>query len=175
MRTPFTTLVALALLTSACAGEDRGDSQAPNAQRSSAAATAVFRSPLLAYSLVLPDGWTAVSSSESEDYFESADQRSTLTIGTAIPEPGQTVDDRVRENRSHFAGCDTDPGRDRPIEIDTDRAILWDLQCAGRYRLAANTIHDGVGYRLMVEVPAGEEAQSAAIMDQLVESFAFTQ
>ena len=68
MRTPLTTLVAVALLASACGGEGRLDSRAVSAQRSSAATTAVFRSPLLAYSLVLPDGWTAVSSSESEDW-----------------------------------------------------------------------------------------------------------
>ena len=179
MKMPVSTTLAIGLVLSACGLESNGVGggvETPVATTVSSVTEAMeCRSQLYPYSLVLPEGWTALSSSIDEDYFESADHLSRLTIGTGTPKPGQTVEDRVRQNRTQFAACDTDERQDRPIQIDGERGVLWSVSCEGRYSLLANTIHDGLGYRLRVEVPAGAEEEAGRIMEQLLAGFAFTE
>ena len=104
-----------------------------------------------------PDGWTA---STAADTYRNADGAITLTVGTGNPEPGQTVADRVRINRgSESADRATDPAVDRPITLAGEPGILWSFACGDEAGVAANTIHDGLGYRLTLRAPADEAAE----------------
>jgi hypothetical protein len=168
----------VALVTTACtAGTDSpsaGQSSPPEATASPTADPGtIFRSSNYPYTMQLPSGWQA---HPGEDVFDGPDDV-TLTIGTGQPEPGQTVEDRVAANRqSEFADCTTDPSADAPITLGEERGILWSLQCGSTLGLAANTIHNGVGYRLLVELPDSAEAmaRATAVMDGFLASFAFT-
>ncbi len=176
MRMPTTTMLALALLLGGCGlAPGTNDAAATTAATESSAPRDVFHSSLYPYSLLVPDGWTALPSGPDEDHFETTDHMSTLTVGTAVPEPGQTVEDRVRENRTQFAHCESDDRMDRSIQVDGEAGILWEIRCPGRYSFAANTIHDGLGYRLLLEVPADAEAEAHATMDEFLAGFAFTE
>ena len=134
-----------------------------------------FSSVVLPYTVVLPAGWVNLSTAADEDLYESADMAWTLNVGTGDPEPGQTVEDRVRINRaSEFAGCDTDPATDRDITLGGERGILWAFTCGPLSGLAANAIHDGVGYRLTLRVLDDAAGQIEPVMAGIVAGFAFT-
>ncbi len=169
-------MFVVALLLGGCGlAPGTADSTARTTATESAAPRDLFRSSLYPYLLVVPDGWTALPAGPDEDHFETTDHMSTLTVGTGTPEPGQNVEDRVRENRKQFADCESDEGMDRSIQVDGEDGIRWEIRCPGRYSLAANTIHDGLGYRLRLEVPAGDESEAAAIMEEFLAGFAFTE
>jgi hypothetical protein len=128
-------------------------------------------SAALPYSLALPVGWVT----GAPDSFASADGRMTLTLGTGQPEPGQTVEDRVRVNReSEFTGCATDPSQDRPVTVDGEEGILWSFECGDEAGLAANTIHDGLGYRLTLLAPADAAAELEPLMAEILAGFTFS-
>ena len=124
----------------------------------------------------LPDGWTATAPGVDEDFFEGPGAM-TLKVGTATPEPGQTVADRVAANRAEqFGGCDMDPALDTPSTMGGEAAIRWSATCGPLLSLATNTIHDGLGYRLLITLPTGTDAMATAtaVMDELIATFAFT-
>ena len=180
--------VAISLvLTTACAGPGSTPGPAPSSAGPVATpghtlgpATpppTAFSSSALPYTIVLPAGWVTLSTAADEDLYESADLAWTLNVGTGNPEPGQTVEDRVRINRaSEFAGCDMDPATDRVIMLGGERGILWAFTCGPLTGLAANTIHDGVGYRLTLRVlDDAAAAQIEPVMAGIVAGFAFTE
>ena len=135
-----------------------------------------FSSAVLPYTVVLPAGWVELSNSGEEDVYESADQAWTLAIGTAHPEPGQTVEDRVRINRAtEFAECDTDPAADRPVTVGGERGILWTFACLTISGLAANTIHDGVGYRVALRHYGDADDRLETEMAGILAAFEFTE
>jgi hypothetical protein len=135
-----------------------------------------FASTIYPYVLRLPADWEAHPASEDEDFF-SGPGGVTLKVGTAVPEPGQTVADRVASNRaSDFGGCATDPAKDRPATMGGEPAIIWSAICDGVVNVAANTIHNGRGYRLLVAVtsPDGAIDVAAGSLEELLASFRFT-
>jgi hypothetical protein len=178
--------ILAALVTTACSGGTVSSSAVPSSPAEATASptasptavpTAVtgttFRSSIYPYTMQLPSGWQA---HVGEDVFDGPDDM-TLTIGTGQPEPGQTVEDRVAANReSEFADCTTDPADDAPITLGGEPGILWSMQCGPTLGLAANTIHHGLGYRLLLQLPDGAEAmaRATAMMDGFLASFAFT-
>jgi hypothetical protein len=173
---PLLGIVITATLLGGCAapGTTPADADPTLAPVDSAAPT-VFSSSVLPYSLRLPDGWVANASAEGEDSYDSADGRITLTVGTGRPEPGQTVEDRVRINREdEFGDCVTDPSQDRPVTIGGERAIQWAFDCGGVVGLAANTIHDSLGYRLTLRAPAGDAPQLEPLMAEILANYRFT-
>jgi hypothetical protein len=185
----------IAVVSTACNGGTVSPSEVPSSQPAASAlpktlptvapsaapttgAGTTFRSSIYPYTMQLANGWHVASGpqNEGEDVFDGPEDM-TLTIGSAQPEPGQTVKDRVAANRrSDFAGCTTDPASDTPITLGGEAGILWSAQCGPVLGLAANTIHDGVGYRLLVRLPDGAQAlaQATAVMDGFRASFAFT-
>jgi hypothetical protein len=179
--------VAIALvLTTACAGPGitPGPTQASLAPASTTNVTPApptppptsFSSAVLPYSVVLPAGWVELSNSGEEEIYESADLQWTLAVGTGHPEPGQAVEDRVRINReSEFASCDTDPETDRAVTVDGERGIVWAFACGTISGLAANGIHDGVGYRLTLRNYGNAADQLEAVMAGILAGFAFTE
>jgi hypothetical protein len=196
MKSLRVTAILIAAVTTACNGATVSMSEVPSSPpaasaspttspraASTAAPTArtgtTFRSSIYPYTMQLPSGWLVArdpQAHEGEDVFNGPDDM-TLTIGSAQPEPGQTVKDRVAANRrSDFAGCKTDPASDVPITLGGEAGILWSVQCGPTLGLAANTIHDGVGYRLLVKLLDGAQAmaQATAVMDGFRASFAFT-
>jgi hypothetical protein len=129
------------------------------------------RSAVLPYSLTLPGGWVT----GAPDAFASADGRMTLTLGTGQPEPGQTVEDRVRVNReSEFTDCVSDPSEDRPVTVGGEQGILWSFECGDEVGLAANTIHDGLGYRLTLRAPADAVSELEPLMAEILAGFTFS-
>ena len=135
-----------------------------------------FTSTLYPYTVRLPEGWTATTPGVDEDFFEGPGAM-TLKVGTATPEPGQTVADRVAANRAdQFRGCDMDPALDTASTMGGEAAIRWSASCGSLLSLATNTIHDGLGYRLLVTLPAGADAMTTAtaVMDELIATFSFT-
>jgi hypothetical protein len=171
----------VALVVSACSAGTVSPSVGPSSPSvASASPTAVptaqtgttFRSSIYPFTFQLPPGWNARA---GEDMFDGPDKM-TLTVGTAQPEPGQTVEDRVAANRLDFAECATDPTDDAPITFGGEPGILWSVTCGSTLDLAANTIHNGLGYRLLLELPegAGGMALATAAMDGFLASFAFT-
>jgi hypothetical protein len=149
-------------------------SSAP-AVSSSATATA-FSSADLPYSFRLPVGWVANAPTDGEDSYGSADGRITLTVGTGQPEPGQTVEDRVRINRElEFSACETDPTQDRPVTVGGEPGILWRFSCGGVTGIAANTIHDGTGYRLTLKSGEADAHKLEALMEAVLVSYSFLQ
>lgn len=179
-----TAAILVALVITACSAgtvsPSAVQSSPPEATVGSTASPAAgtgttFRSSIYPYAIQLPGGWQADPPSSDEDFFDGP-QDMTLTIGSGQPEPGQTVEDRVAANRSEFMDCTTGPDSDAPITLGGEPGILWSIRCGPTLGLAANTIHDGVGYRLMVKLPDGAQAmaQATAVMDGFLASFAFT-
>lgn len=187
VRTPGR-IVAVAIsliLTTACAGPDTtpGPTQASLAPASRTTVTPApatppptsFSSAVLPYTVVLPAGWVELSTSGEEDGYESEDLQWTLAVGTGHPEPGHVVEDRVRINReSEFANCDTRPETDRSVTVGGERGIVWEFSCGAIFGLAANTIHDGVGYRLTLRNYGNAADQLEAVMAGILAGFAFT-
>jgi hypothetical protein len=174
--------ILVALVASACSAGTVSPSAGPSSQSVATASptaspTAIagttFRSSTYPYTMQLPRGWKARA---GEDAFDGPNDM-TLTIGTGQPEPGQTVEDRVAANRhAEFADCMTDPADDAPITFGAEPGILWSVRCGSTLSLAANTIHNGLGYRLLLELPEGADgmALATAAMDGFLASFAFT-
>jgi hypothetical protein len=179
MKSIRSSVILIALVTTACTGgvSPRAAPSSPPAATASPTARAgtTFRSSIYAYVLQLPSGWHANPASADEDFFDGPDDM-TLTIGSAQPEPGQTVEDRVAANRLEFMDCTTDPANDARIMLGGEPGILWSFQCGSILGLAANTIHAGVGYRVMVKLPDSPQAmaRATALMDGFRTSFAFT-
>jgi hypothetical protein len=182
MKSIRTAAILVALATSACSP----GTVAPSAVRSSHLAATIlpttdagttFSSSIYPYVIRLPWRWQGGvrSSGSGEDFFYGP-QEMTLTIGSGHPEPGQTVEDRVAANRLEFLDCTTDPADDVPIMLGREPGILWSIKCGPTLSLAANTIHNDVGYRLMVKLPDSAQAmaQATALMDGFLSSFAFT-
>jgi len=172
--------ILVALVTTACGAGNPSPSVVTSSSLAVASATpsasvetgTTFRSSIYPYTLQLPSGWEP----RADEAFDGPNQM-ILSVGTGQPEPGQTVEDRVAANRqSEFADCTTDPADDAPITLGGEPGILWSMQCGPTLGLAANTIHNGVGYRLLLELPAGVEAmaQATAVMGGFIASFAFT-
>jgi hypothetical protein len=174
--------ILVALVTTACSAGTVSPNVEPSSPLTATASPSAspsaetgttFRSSISPYMLQLPTGWQARA---DQDVFDGPNQM-TLSVGTGQPEPGQTVEDRVAANRqSEFADCTTDPADDAPITLGGEPGVLWSMQCGPTLGLAANTIHNGLGYRLLLELPAGVEdmAQATALMDGFLASFAFT-
>jgi hypothetical protein len=184
MKSIRSSVILIAVVVSACSSGTVSPSTvatspaaatASPAASPSAAAGTPFQSAIYPYTIQLPDGWQAHQPSSDEDFFEGPDEMS-LTIGSGKPEPGQTVEDRVAANRLEFMDCTTDPAGDAPIALGGEPGILWSFQCGSILGLAANTIHAGVGYRLMVKLPDSAQAmaRATALMDGFRTSFAFT-
>jgi hypothetical protein len=176
-----TAAILVALVTSACssgtASPGAVESSPPEATASptampTSAPGTTYRSSIYPYTIQLPSGWHAQADGIG---FDGPDGM-TLTIGTGQPQPGQTVEDRVAANRLEFPDCATDPTDDAPITLGGEPGILWSMHCGPTLGLAANTIHSGVGYRLLIQLPDGAEAMAhaTALMDGFLGSFAFT-
>ena len=185
--------VAVAVAVSACAvspaAVDRGSSspgerrtpvpESPAAATASASAPLAFASRLYPYTLELPAGWSVVASSQAaasdEDAFADEDRVHWATVGSGVPEAGQTLEDRVEIGRQQFPDCSSDPSQDRPIEMGAEPAVLWAYECGDSYHLAAQTLHAGVGYRMTVHVAADELSLAHELMSDLLSNFAFTE
>jgi hypothetical protein len=173
-------VILVGLVASACSGGTASPSALPDSPPAATASPTAgpgttFRSSIHPYVIRLPWGWQAGPSGSDEDFFYGP-RDTTLTIGSGQPEPGQTVEDRVAANRLEFLDCTTDPADDAPTRLDGEPGILWSIQCDTTLGLAANTIHNGVGYRLMVRLPDGAQAmaQATTLMDGFLASFQFT-
>jgi hypothetical protein len=108
-----------------------------------------------------------------------------------LPKPGETVSDRVRDNRAgetEAPGCTSDPKQDRPIKVGGKRGILWSYTCAPdesgviparrAYYLSAQTIyqrpgHRRVGYRFTVVVPLANKRQARPSLDRFLAGLSF--
>jgi hypothetical protein len=133
-------------------------------------------SSVMPFQLVLPPGWEGFGAGTDEQSFGTSDAKLTLIVGRAQIEPGQTVTDRVAHNRAtEFRDCASEPSRDRPINIDTEPGILWSVHCGDRMSLAANTIHEGRGYRLLLQSSSPDAMVGLEpLLRAFVESFRFT-
>jgi hypothetical protein len=81
----------------------------------------------------------------------------------------------VRINRAdEFADCVTDPSQDRPVTVGGEHGIVWSFECGDEAGLAANTIHDGLGYRLTLRAPADVAAGLEPLMTEILAGFTFT-
>jgi hypothetical protein len=146
----------------------------PPAGESPTAAPSVHGSAALGYAVRLPAGWSAVTSSGDEDFYESADLQLSLAVGTGHPEPGQTVEDRVRINReTEFSKCTTDPSMDRNVTLAGERGVIWVFACGGISGLAANAIHGGVGYRLTLKAYGANDKRLEPLMAEIIAGFSF--
>lgn len=148
----------------------------PGATAEASATPVAFVSTSLGYTIVLPPGWVTPEPGAHENFFESPSGEVTLTMGIGQPEPGQTVEDRVRVNRAEeFGGCETDPAADQPVKVGAEPGILWSFRCGQEVGVAANTIHDGTGYRLILKATIGANDELEPMMRELLRDFAFTE
>jgi hypothetical protein len=168
-----------------------GSTPAPTATTGDGA----FVSRMLPYQLVLPAGWSVDPLSQGEgsdaDEFSGGDGDRRLIVGHGFPEPGETVSDRVRENRAdetEAPGCTSDPKQDRPIEVGGKPGILWSYTCAPdesgviparkTYYLSAQTIHQRpghrrVGYRFTIVVPLAHKHQARPLLNRFLAGLRF--
>jgi hypothetical protein len=149
--------------------------EAPAAAASAGATPVTYASTSRPYTLTLPAGWLANNPAPDDAGFESADGRVSLTIGSGELPAGQTVEDRVRINRTEeFQDCATDPSTDRAAEIDGEKAILWTFHCGSTAGLAASIARKGNRYRLTLKAADDAHADLEAVMAQLIQGFHFT-
>jgi hypothetical protein len=128
------------------------------------------------FRLLLPPGWEEYGAGADEQSFGTSDGMLTLIVGRAVIEPGQTVADRVAINRTtEFGNCTSDASLDRPIIVDTEPGILWSVRCGDLSSLAANTIHDGRGYRLRVQSTPDAAPNLEPLLRAFVDGFRFTE
>ena len=165
-------------LVGACSGSSVTTS-VPGPAPTIAAEGTEFESTLYPYSMVLPDGWTVDDASQlpgsDEDLFVSTDGAHWITVGSGIPEPGQTLEDRVELGRDSYPDCASDPADDEEIVMGGERGLLWSYHCEPSFHLAAQTIHNGVGYRLTVHNEEGDTSATSEVMTALLAGFAFTE
>src|SRR5262249_30315736 len=108
-----------------------------------------------------------------------------------FPEPGQTLSDRVRANRTDetkLPDCSSDPKQDRPLEVGGNPGTLWSYTCAPdasgvipaskAYYLSAQTIyqrpgHRRVGYRFTVVVPLAHKRAALPLLDHFLAGLTF--
>ena len=178
--------IAVAMGAAACVGVGSDlppaltpGTTAPTGAPSQATATpgeVLLVSSVMPFQLLLPPGWVVFGAGLDEQSFGTADAALTLVVGRARIEPGQSVSDRVAFNRTtEFRGCESDPSLDRPITIDGEPGILWSMQCAGRINLAANTIHEGLGYRLLLQPSSSATLEGLdPVLRAFVAGFQFT-
>ena len=81
---------------------------------------------------------------------------------------------RINRESEDFADCVTDPDQDRPVTIGGEPGILWSFMCGDEAGLAANTIHDGLGYRLTLRVPSDAAAELEPLMAEILAGFTFS-
>jgi hypothetical protein len=175
--------LGVAVLLAACnsAPGTASGSQAPTTA-SPASATpadetqfASFRAP---YRLDLPMAWTVLASSQQpggdEDAFVAPDRATWVTVGTGQPLPGQTVNDRVDLGRLEFPQCTSRTIDDRPIRMGGEPGLEWSYTCLHDFNLAAQSIHQGLGFRLTVHVCTSATALAQPQMDDILAGFAFT-
>jgi hypothetical protein len=175
--------LGVAVLLAACTGAPgtASGSQVPTTALSGSATPtngtqfASFRVP---YRLDLPVGWTVLASSQQpgsdEDVFVAPDRATWVTMGTGQPLPGQTVKDRVNLGRLEFPQCESRPTDDRSISMGGEPGLEWSYACLQDLNLAAQSIHQGLGYRLTVHVCTSATALAQPQMDGLLAGFAFT-
>ncbi|OGO53551.1 MAG: hypothetical protein A2V84_01175 [Chloroflexi bacterium RBG_16_70_13] len=133
-------------------------------------------SSVMPFQLLFPPDWVEYGAGADEQSFGTSDGMLTLIVGRAVIEPGQTVADRVEVNRTtEFRNCSSDASLDRPITIDTEPGILWSVRCGDRSILAANTIHDGRGYRVLVQSTPDAAADLEPLLRAFVDGFRFTE
>jgi hypothetical protein len=170
-----TTLLATAVAVLGVASGALAAAASP--ETSPATGTAPFESRIRPYTLILPVGWSVVEASQEQgsDQDLFAGPEGDARVGTATPEPGQTVADRVATNRADLpTGCTSDPDADWSTTLGGEEAIGWSSQCPNAFTMAVNTIHGGVGYRLSVSVPMGSEQSAAPLLEQMRLGFAFS-
>jgi hypothetical protein len=165
----------LALAVALVSGTVIGAEQDP--QATSPDAGTRFDSVLYPYSMTLPPGWRVIDASQDpgsdQDLFEGPE--GTARVGTGIPEPGQTVADRVADNRAGLApGCSSGPADDWPTTLGAEQAIGWSWRCDESFTVAINAIHEDLGYRLSVSVPVDTEPLAAPLLESLRSDFTFT-
>ncbi len=175
--------LGISVLLAACAGAPgtTAGSQAPTIASSGSATPtnatqfASFRVP---YRLDLPVGWTVLASSQQpgsdEDVFVAPDRATWVTMGTGQPLPGQTVKDRVNLGRLEFPQCASRPTDDRSISMGGESGLEWSYACLRDFNLAAQSIHQGLGFRLTVHVCTPATALAQPQMDDLLAGLAFT-
>jgi hypothetical protein len=177
--------LAVASFASACSGSspDAGNSAAETTRPSAVASPSVFTSKKQPYQVALPPGWTVTTVSQEatsdEDEFvpgstTTAPDQARVTVGFGIPEPDQTVEDRVKFGRSELgAECTSDPGKDVPRSLGREPGIQWSYTCGEEYSLAVNTIHERIGYRLTAHVPVPEKESAEQILATFSGAFQF--
>lgn len=183
--------LVVAILVAACTGATgtAGGSQAPTTMATATPTTALPRSTTptnstqfasfrVPYRLDLPVGWTVLASSQQpgsdEDALVAPDRLMWVTIGTGQPLPGQTVQDRVNLGRGEFPQCVSRPTDDRQISMGGESGLEWSYACLQNFNLAAQSIHQGLGFRLTVHVCTSATALAQQQMDELLAGFAFT-
>ena len=61
------------------------------------------------------------------------------------------------------------------MTVGGERGIVWEFACGTISGLAANTIHDGVGYRLTLRSYGSGADQLESLMAGILATFAFTE
>jgi hypothetical protein len=145
------------------------------------AAPGPFASTVLPFTMALPADWTARpaepvnSDGTGEELFDGPSGAS-ARVGTGVPGPSDTVADRVALNRGDLVtgACTSDATTDRESTLGGEAAIAWSYTCPDQATSAINTLHDGLGYRLSVSVPATDADTAASILESMRTTFAFT-
>jgi hypothetical protein len=140
-----------------------------------------FASTVLPFTISLPANWTARPAGPAngdgtgEELFDGPDGTS-ARVGTGIPGPSDTVADRVAFNRADLVtgACTSDPAADQQTTLGGEAALEWSYACPDQATAAVNTLHDGLGYRLSVSVPAAAADTAVSILESMRTSFTFT-
>src|SRR5262245_12880691 len=131
----------------------------------------VFTSAKWPYSLELPPEWRVVPGSQEPGWGSDvfALDEVNATVASGIPDPGQTVADRVAFNRATEVPpeCTTDPVLDQDTSLGGEPAIKWSWRCPTSLHVAIHTIHDGRTHRLAVPVPIEHEGEASPILERL--------
>jgi hypothetical protein len=176
-------MLVVAVVFAACSGAPTASGSQASTTALSASATSTnatqFASFRVPYRLDLPVGWTVLASSQQpgsdEDVFVAPDRATWVTMGTGQPLPGQTVKDRVNLGRLEFPECVSRPTDDRSISMGGESGLEWSYACLRDFNLAAQSIHQGLGFRLTVHVCTSATALARSQMDDLLAGFAFTE
>jgi hypothetical protein len=167
------------LMTASLAGAVIVTSWAPSAAASpvpsAAEAGVAFASTLYPYTMTLPPGWSATPPDRgaTSDNFEGPGASASVDSRGAA-EPGQTVQQRVDISRGTKNGCTSDPAEDRPSMLGGEVAVQWTFSCSNTFTVARNTIHEGFGYGLALNVPTESEDKAPGLLDTLASTFTFT-
>jgi hypothetical protein len=170
-------LATMTIIVAACAPAGSVDVSPPGVP---APTPMRFDSTIYPYQLLLPLGWSVTRYSQvpgsDEDVFSPASGEWWILVASGIPEPGQTLEDRVDLGREQLPECASHAADDVAISMGGERGILWRAVCPDGVRLAAQTIHDGVGYRLTLGGLAREAiAEGEITMAEVLAGFEFTE